>query len=54
MKIKFLLTMLFVVGLAATSMAQSTSVGPRLGFTSAKGLGIFLQVLLEGHNLVLF
>jgi hypothetical protein len=36
MKIKFLLALLFVVGLGFTSMAQSISVGPRIGATFAK------------------
>ncbi|MBC5772923.1 PorT family protein [Pontibacter sp. KCTC 32443] len=36
MKIKFLLALLFVVGLGFTSMAQSISVGPRVGATFAK------------------
>src|SRR5687768_7106752 len=31
MKIKFLLALLFVVGLGFTSMAQSISIGPRVG-----------------------
>lgn len=35
MKIKFLLALLFVVGLGFTSMAQSISVGPRIGATFA-------------------
>ena len=33
MKIKFLLALLFVVGLGFTSMAQTISVGPRVGAT---------------------
>lgn len=36
MKIKFLLALLFVVGLGFTSMAQSISVGPRIGATFPK------------------
>jgi hypothetical protein len=36
MKIKFLLTLLFVVCFAATSMAQSITVGPRVGATFSK------------------
>ncbi len=36
MKIKFLLAILFVVGLGFTSMAQGISVGPRVGATFAK------------------
>jgi hypothetical protein len=35
MKIKFLLALLFVVGLGFTSMAQTISVGPRLGVNFA-------------------
>ncbi|MBF8962898.1 PorT family protein [Pontibacter sp. FD36] len=36
MKIKFLLTLLFAVGMAFTSMAQSVSFGPRVGATFSK------------------
>jgi outer membrane protein with beta-barrel domain len=35
MKIKFLLALLFVVGLGFTSMAQTISIGPRLGVNFA-------------------
>lgn len=36
MKIKFLFTMLFAVGMTFTSMAQSVSFGPRVGATFSK------------------
>jgi hypothetical protein len=48
MKIKFLLTLLFVVGLGFTSMAQSISVGPRVGFTSSKIVGDLTTNAVEG------
>lgn len=44
MKIKFLLALLFVVGLGFTSMAQSISVGPRVG------LNLATQVVTGGES----